>query len=372
MNKDKFKIYFLELFLLIFLLFALFESNIVSKSVLAIVLVLYMIVCCIILKKRKVLPIYHKQVLIVMTIFGFIYLAIFYLMGFYFGYYDATVKFSLWSLCNYIVPIALIIIASEVIRYIFLSQKAGKSRILVFIITVLIDLIVYTGIYDLGNLGDLLTVIGFIFFASVSCNLLYNYIANRFGYKPIIIYRLITVLYAYIFPIIPDIYIFFKSILRMIYPYLIYLVLDYTYAKKNLTIDFVDRRKKVISTTLLIVFATIVAMLVSCQFRFGIIVVGSGSMTGALNKGDATVFEKYSNQTIKEGTVIIFNRDNLRIIHRVVDIKEVNGEKRYYTKGDANAKMDEGYVIDSEIYAVTMFRIRYIGYPSIWVKDIFS
>lgn len=372
MSKDKIKIYFLELLLFFFLLFALFESNIITRSILALVLFVYMFVCMFLLKKRNILPIYHKQVMILMSIFSFIYLAVFYLMGLYFGYYEATVKLSLWSVWNYIIPLTIIIISSEIIRHIFLSQKSKRPKVLVFLIMVLIDLIIYTGVYDLNNLSDFLTVIGFIFFASVACNLLYNYVSVRFGYKGIIIYRIVTALYVYFIPIIPDIYIFFRSVLRMVYPYMIYLVLDYTYAKRHLIADYVDQRKKVINTTILVIIATLISMLVSCQFRYGIIVIGSGSMTGALNKGDATVFEKYDNQVIEEGDVIIFSNGGIRIIHRVIDIKEVNGQYRYYTKGDANMQMDEDYITKKDIVGVTLFRIKYIGYPSIWIKNIFS
>ena len=42
------------------------------------------------------------------------------------------------------------------------------------------------------------------------------------GDKPIIIYRLMTVLYVYLIPIIPDVLVFFRAILRMLYPYIIY------------------------------------------------------------------------------------------------------------------------------------------------------
>jgi len=372
MKIDRFKIYFLELFLFTFLLFTVFGLNIITKTKLAIVLFLYMILCKIILKKRKSLPIYHKQVTILLVIFALIYLAAFYLMGIYFGFYEATVKFSLWSIKKYIIPLMVIIISSEIIRNTLLIQKGKKSKGLALLIMVLIDLIIYTGIYDLNNLDDFLTVVGFIFFASFSCNLLYNYISIRYGYIGIIIYRIITVLYVYFIPIVPDVYVFFKSVLRMVYPYLIYLVLDYTYEKRNFIADYVDQRKKMLNTTFLVIFATIVSMLVSCQFRFGIIVVGSGSMTGALNKGDATIYESYNNQDIKEGDVIIFKKDDIRIIHRVIDIKKINGQVQYYTKGDANQQMDEGYVTRSEIVGITLFRIKYVGYPSIWIKDIFS
>ena len=90
-------------------------------------------------------------------------------------------------------------------------------------------------------------------------------------------------------------------------------------------------------------------MLISCQFKYGLLVVGSESMTGTLNKGDAVVFERYDDQTIKEGQVIIFNFNDIQTIHRVVDIRKVNGEYRYYTKGDANQRNDDEYRTEKDI-----------------------
>ena len=65
-------------------------------------------------------------------------------------------------------------------------------------------------------------------------------------------------------------------------------------------------------------------MLISCNFRYGMLVIGSESMTGEINKGDAVVFEAYEKQKIHEGNVIIFEDGDRRVVHLVVDIKLVN------------------------------------------------
>ena len=52
--------------------------------------------------------------------------------------------------------------------------------------------------------------------------------------------------------------------------------------------------------------------------------------------------------------------------------KNVNGEYRYFTKGDANKEIDPGYVTKKDIVGVTKFKIKYLGYPTLWVQDIFS
>lgn len=372
MKKDKLKIYSLELLLLIILFFALFVSNIFTRVVLSVVLSVFALITYFVIKKRQINSIYNKQVLILMTAFAFIYVVCLYGLGLYFGYYESSVKLSIWSIFNYIIPITLLIISSEVIRNIFIAQRNRSSKIISLLATVLIDLLIYAGIYDITTLDGFLTVIGFVLFASVSCNLLYNYVSARFGIKPIIVYRLITVLYVYIIPLTPDIYVFFRSFLRMLYPYLIYLVLEYTYARSNFAVAYKDKRKNVVGTSILIVIMTLLIMLVSCQFRYGILVIGSESMTGEINKGDAVVFESYRKQNISKGQVIIFEKEGIRVVHRVVEIKNVNNEFRYFTKGDANDRNDSGYVTRKEIVGVTKFKIKYIGYPTLWMKDIFS
>lgn len=373
MGKDKFKIYALELVLLITLFFTLFVSNIFTKIALSILLAIYTLVIYKELKKRNIVSMYEKQVTVLMLLFGIIYLMVFYLMGLYFGYYKALVQLSLWSIINYIIPITIIIISSEIIRSVFLAQKGKISKIIIFISMILLDLIIYNNIYEIKTLESLLGIVGYTFFSSIACNLLYNYISTRFGNKPIIVYRLITVLYAYIIPIIPNVYIFFRSFLRIVYPYIIFLILEASYSKTTFVASRNDRRKNIVNTAILLTVSTLIIMLISCQFKYGILVIGSGSMSGAINKGDAVVFESYDGQgEIQEGQVIIFEKDKNKVVHRVVDIKLVNGEYRYYTKGDANQKIDEGYVTKEQITGISKFRILYIGYPTIWIRDIFS
>ena len=372
MKKDKLRVFIIEFILLVVLSLALFVPNIINRKILALILTLFAIVTIFLIKKKTIKSIYKKQVLWLMIGFGVIYLIVFYLMGLYFGYYEAAAKFSFKTINNFILPFILIIVSSEIIRSLLIGQKWKLSKILVIVNMVLIDLIVYIGVYDLTNLDDVLAVIGFIFFASVACNLLYDYIAARYGSKGIIAYRLMTVLFVYIIPYIPDVYIFFRSFLRMVYPYLIYLTLEYTYSKTNYATAYRDRNKKVILTTVLLIFMTLLIALVSCRFKYGVLVIGSGSMTGSLNKGDAVIFKSYDGGGLEQGEIIIFNKDDVKTVHRIIQLENVNGEYRYYTKGDSNQVIDDGYRVKKDIIGVSLFKIRYIGYPTLWLRDIFE
>lgn len=381
MEKDKIRVFILEILLIIFLFFALFALNIFSRKILALSLGIYAIIVSLFLKKRRFPSINKKQVTTLMVVFSMLYIAIFYLLGLYFGFERSKILFSFRTIIDFILPLSIIIISSEWIRGTFLShkleigyktKKKDISIVFTYISMVIIDLLIYTEVYNVRVLDDFLTVLGFIFFSSLSCNLLYNYITNRYGIKGVIIFRLITVLFAYIIPIVPDLYIFFRSFLRMLYPYLIYLVFEKMFSKNDYSMGRQEKRKEMIGNTLIIALAAALVMLISCEFRYGIIVVGSESMTGTINKGDAVVFEKYTNQEIKKGQVIIFNYNNIQTIHRVVEVQRINGEYRYYTQGDANKRKDEDYRTKEDIYALVDLKVKYIGYPTLWVRELFS
>jgi len=370
MKRDKLKVYIVEILLFIILFLALFVS--INRKLMALILLTLSIVIVNTIKKKKAKSIYKNQVLYLMIGFGVIYLIIFYLMGLYFGYYEAPAKFGFKTIVNFILPFVVIIISSEVIRNVLISQKFKYSDVFVLIDMVLVDLIVYTGVYDISNFEDMLTVVGFILFASIACNLLFNYITIRFGSKGVIAYRLMTVLFVYIIPIIPDVYLFFRSFLRMIYPYIIFVVLEYTYSKTNYATAFKDKRKNIITTTILMILMVLLIALISCRFTYGILVIGSGSMTGSIDKGDAVLFKQYNGSSIKEGDIIIFTNNDIKTVHRVIDIENVNGEYRYYTKGDANQIKDDGYRVKNDILGKSLFKIKYIGYPTIWLRDLFG
>ena len=59
-------------------------------------------------------------------------------------------------------------------------------------------------------------------------------------------------------------------------------------------------------------------------------------------------------------------------MHRVIKIKSVDNQIRYYTKGDANKEMDVGYVTNKDIVGITKLRVMYVGYSTLWVRTLFS
>ncbi len=374
MKFDKLKVYTLSFALAIILLISLiFRSNI-NRKILCVILFVFMLLTVKLIGKRRIKSIYIKQITIILTLFAIMYVAILYIMGIYFGFYPSSVLFSPWAIGNYILPITITIVSSEIIRYVFLSREEKGLKLLILISMVLIETILYLNTYEITSATTLLTLIGFIMFAAIANNLLFNYIVVNFGgFLETTIYRLITTLYIYIFPLTPNIYVFLESIIRMVYPYIIYLVLEMTYTKKTFVVARMDRKKNIIVNTIIIIISILIVLMVSGNFKYGVLVVGSGSMTGTINKGDIIIYENYDDsQKISDGDIMVFSKESIKIVHRVTEVKVVNGERRYFTKGDANSNSDDGYRLQGDMIGKVKVKIPYIGWLTLWINDLFN
>lgn len=209
MKNEKVRLYTIEFTLIIFLLLAMIFNDTITRQVTAVVLLVSMIISVKLIKTDKTKLTNNRQIIILLSAFGILYLATIYILGIFVGFYSATVKLSIWSILNYIIPYIVIIVSSEIIRKSVLLKEDKKSKIIILIAMVMLDVYLSTNIYSLETVNDYFVLIGFIVFSSIANNLLYNYIIIQYrNEKAIIAYRLITTLYSYIIPIIPDIYIF--------------------------------------------------------------------------------------------------------------------------------------------------------------------
>lgn len=371
MKSEKIKIYVIEIALIIFFLLAMIFNKVITRQILAIVLLVFMGITTLLIKTYKMDLTNKRQIILLLTGIGVIYVAVLYLIGIFAGFYNATVKLSLWSIWKYIIPYIVIIISSEMIRKKIVLKEDKISKIIILVIMVMLDVILTTNIYNLNTAKDYFTLVSFVIFASIANNLLFNYIEIQYrNAKAIIIYRIITTVYVYVFPIIPDLYIFLESIIKMVVPYIIYIILENVYSKQKLVVTIETRKKERIISRIVCIITVIIVMLISCKFKYGVLVIGSGSMTGTINKGDIILYEKYKNtDDIKVGNIIVFYEDDIKVIHRIIDQKLMGEETRYYTKGDANQKQDEGYRETKDIIGQVKARIPYMGWFTLWIND---
>ena len=374
MRSDKIRLYIIELTLIAFFLLAIIFNNILTRQIVAIILLVFMIAITQILKTDKSKLTNTNQITVLLMSFGIMYISIICIIGVFVGFYNSTIKLSMWSLANYIIPYIVIIISAEIIRKRVLLKGTKKTRIIMLIAMILLDMIIFINIYNLKTVKDYFSVLAFVIFSSIANNILYNYVVvNYRNILGIIIYRLATILYTYIIPITPNIYIFFESVIRLIVPYIIYIVLEQIYYKKEKIISIQQKRRGAIVNIILAIIVVLIVMLVSCEFKYGALTIGSGSMTGTIDKGDIIIYEEYDEEDkVETGDIIVFVKDDIKVVHRVVDQRDVGDEIRYYTKGDANMQEDDGYRTRKDIIAKVKLRIPYIGYLTLWVNNMFE
>ena len=370
MNRDRKVLYIVSLIIFAALLGLLLVDIKSSRIATALLLLPLSAAARLFIKKRGSVSINKKEVLLLVIVIGAIFVILLQMSGMYFGYYQNPYFVSTSVFLKYVLPIASIIVTSELIRSTILLQKQRGADIICFLSCILIEILTVSNIAGITSFYRFMDVVGLALFPAISANVYYHYISKRFGMIPNIAFRAIISLYTYFIPTTTGMPDALLSCIKIVLPIgmLALIAALYEKRKKNaLKKNNVFSKISVVLTTAVIIS---VAMLISCQFRYGAIVIATESMTGEINKGDVIIYERYEDQPIKEGQVIVFHDNNSKIIHRVVDIQVVGGETRYYTKGDANPDRDSGYRTEKDIFGLTDTKVAYIGYPTLLLRSM--
>ncbi|MEM2741783.1 MAG: signal peptidase I, partial [Nitrososphaeria archaeon] len=93
--------------------------------------------------------------------------------------------------------------------------------------------------------------------------------------------------------------------------------------------------------------------------------VEGNSMHPTLENGDLIIIYKVDFRSLQVGDIIVFNSPvyNVRIVHRIKEIKLIGNEMVLITQGDNNRIPDPGYVREENYIGKYMgIRIPYVGY----------
>lgn len=369
MNSDKKSLLILTILLFISSIITLFISSPVSRYVLTIILIVFMILFIFIVKKRKIFSIYKEQVLYIFIGAGLVYLTLYYLTGIEYGFY----KTNLVDLLYEGLPLVVSVICMEIIRNIIVSQENRTANVFGTITFVIVDVVLLANVKDINSLYNFMDIVGLVLLPSIMSNILYHNISKEYGSYPNITLRVILTLPILLIPFSPNTPDSLISIFNLIYPLVLLEIINILYQKqKKLAIDKTFKFTPVI-LALLVVVSVFYALLISNQLSYGALVIATESMTGEINKGDFVVFEDIdSNDELKEGDILVFKKEDIYVVHRLVGIENVDNEDRYYTKGDANEDNDPGYITRDDIVGVTQFKISYFGYPTLWLRELFD
>lgn len=327
-------------------------------------------------KKRSTLATTKRQILLIMSVFALVFVTLYYLSGLRFGFYNNPYKLSVGNFFSFFLPVAIIIFSTELIRYVMMAQKGRAAKVLCYFSCVFADILIVSSISNITTFGRFMEVFAGALFPALLSNLLFAYLTTRYGFYPNLAYRAITTLHAYALPITSGISPALEIFCELISVIIVFLFIDTLFERKRRFAlgnpSPLWRFASKALTVVVVIMMLSVVMLVSNQFRYGSLVIATESMTGELNKGDVIIYESYDKHNIPEGQVIVFEKNDSVVVHRVVDIKIINGVKQYYTKGDANEHNDTGFITDSDIVGLVNYKLPFIGYPTLWMRSLFK
>lgn len=96
-------------------------------------------------------------------------------------------------------------------------------------------------------------------------------------------------------------------------------------------------------------------------FGYKSFVIVSGSMEPTIMKEDAILVKEVKQEEIKVNDIISFRQGDTNVTHRVVEIEEENGTKKYTTKGDNNHIEDKERITYEQIEGKYQFKINQFG-----------
>lgn len=58
------------------------------------------------------------------------------------------------------------------------------------------------------------------------------------------------------------------------------------------------------------------------------------------------------------------------VVHRIIEKKQTKGEFYFITKGGSNGQPDLKEVKEEQLIGKVVFKIKYLGYPAIWIHKL--
>ena len=136
--------------------------------------------------------------------------------------------------------------------------------------------------------------------------------------------------------------------------------------------------KEVVSYAVILIIVLIAAQHLS--------VVVSGSMEPVFYRGDIVILQKadffgiqeFDPNDVQVGDVVVYDASwyDQPVIHRIINITDINGTTMYVIKGDNNKRPDPYYVTANQItervvsVGDNLIVIPKIGYLSIWLRGL--
>ena len=326
-------------------------------------------------QKDKSTPL-KKKVNLITAILIILFFSITYLVGMFVGFLKNSYSLNAYSILNNIFSPIIIIVCTEIFRYVVINQNRNSKKML-FLITIVLTLLeIFITIRGLSNMSleDLFKLTTTIVLPIIAKNCVLSYLTLKVGYRPALIYRLVMDLYLFVMPVVPNIGDYMNSMIGICLPFRIYIYSARTINEyyNGVEYEFKSNAFQMADIPMLL-FIAFVICLVSGYFTYYVIGIGSESMEPKIYKGDAVLVKKVkSKEELKVGEIIVYKNMGEDIVHRLVEVEKKGNKTFYRTKGDNNNTRDNLDIEYKDIKGIVKLKIPYIAKPSIYLKEELS
>lgn len=288
-------------------------------------------------------------------------------------------------------PMALLIVAEEILRGQMIEKGKGSKLALAAIVVtmVAVEVCFLAPMYEFSGAQAWYELIVVVLCPTILKNIFLTYVALEFSFWINIGYRLVMELPVYFAPVWPNVSPYLTVVFELMFLVVLFGVIvsmrrgDGTAKAETVKIGEEKRettgelRRRVILGRVGwgIAGVTIVAIvaLMSGLFEWYFLSIGSDSMQPVLGRGDMVLVKKTKEcKELKLGEILVYSHDEATMVHRIVEVENEGGTCWFKTKGDANASDDNWRVEQSEVVGIVQGKIVAFGYPTLWLNELFN
>lgn len=326
------------------------------------------------LKKTKKAYNFNKNAIIeVALITSLIYIIIYFSLGLIIGYSKSPYDRSFIGIIKNIWVFIPFIVFREIVRDHIIKSSKKNSKLLIVLITVIM---VFTDIsfnsfqaYS-KTIADIIEFSVKTFLPAICLNVYLSYLCVKESYKSSITYIVPIILLRLISPVFPYNLFFVTIVVDLTIPFVSFMKIESLYSLSGIVSIYKKKDKEsIIRKIVSLVIIVLVLLFTTRLLPVSPIVIVSNSMVPYMERGDIAIIQKKESSKIKINDIIEYRLGDTYIIHRVVNIKNINNEHVFITKGDNNSSPDSKSVKSEQINGIVIGYIPKIGYPTIWIRD---
>ncbi len=267
--------------------------------------------------------------------------------------------------------------AREVIRSYVLGTYCSVHNLKVFIfITLLMTVsgLNYSNLLLVSDMEEMSIFLAKEAGPMLCQNIMLSYLALYGGPIAAILYGGILELFHWISPILSSLNWLAEGAVGILVPvgFILFLIGKYE-EQKNRSKTLKERKGGLVGWSATALFSIGLLWFIAGVFPIVPSVVVTGSMEPLIYPGDVILLKQMKTEeqmrSLHAGDVIQFQRDEIRITHRIVEILDDGiGNLTFRTRGDNNSAEDSRLVHPNDIKGELVQVIPKIGYPSLFIK----